>query len=364
MKTFKELKNDVYEIAQAKFGQLTDDVRLRLDLELNAIEQYGRAELLVVLWWLFMDLSEKGIGVKLRPLDGYSVSLVSYLLGISLFNPMEHPNIITERYVLNTLRQVSRVDLRIDVNKPEMIAQLVYDYSYEYIRDSLLKIHTLKVKSQHEESADFSLTYEYRPNSCRLQRASHEMKPDSFFNIPYDDIETFESINELYLHGITTKCYPPITLEALRLIRPTSLSELTEALAFKSENQYDDLMEYLSNRLHENFISTGRYEVDEMLSHTHGVVLFSRQRTECLMWTNRSNWSDEDEWQTYKERVKQLLKAGHAEYKCDVYLEAHNLYKLAYIRLHYPEHYLKILNIVLIDAGQACVSNQQHEIIF
>jgi hypothetical protein len=202
MKTFKELKTDVYEIAQTKFGQLTDVVRLRLDSELDAIEQYGRTELLAALWWLFIDLSEKGIGVKLRPLDGYSVSLVSYLLGISLFNPMEHPNLITERYVLNTLREVSRVNLRIDVNKPEMVVQLVYDYGYEYARDSLLKIHTLRVKSQYEESADFSLTYEYRPNSCRLQRVSHEMKMDNFFNIPYDDIGTFESINELYLNGV------------------------------------------------------------------------------------------------------------------------------------------------------------------
>ena len=143
MKAFKELKNDVYEITQTKFGQLTDDVRLRLDLELNAIKQYGRTELLVALWRLFTDLSEKGIGVKLRPLDGYSVSLVSYLLGISSFNPMEHPNLITERYVLNTLREVARVDLRIDVNKPQMIVELVYDYGYEYVRDSILKIYIL-----------------------------------------------------------------------------------------------------------------------------------------------------------------------------------------------------------------------------
>jgi hypothetical protein len=124
-----------------------------------------------------------------------------------------------------------------------------------------------------------------------------------------------------------------------------SLSELTEALAFKSENQYDDLMEYLSNRQHKNFTPTGCSEIDEMLSHTHGVVLFSRQRTECLKWTNRSYWSDEDEWRAYKERVQKLLKAGSVENKCDVYLEAHNLYKLAYIRQHYPDQYSKILII-------------------
>lgn len=41
MMTFTELKTDVYEIAQAKFGQLTPEVKQRLDVELNAIEKYG-----------------------------------------------------------------------------------------------------------------------------------------------------------------------------------------------------------------------------------------------------------------------------------------------------------------------------------
>jgi hypothetical protein len=335
----------VYETAQVKLGQLTEDIKKRLDLELDAIEKYGRAELFSTLWWLFNELSAKGICAKLRQTNGYSVSLVSYLLGISLFNPMQHPKLITERYVINTLREVARVNIRIDVNKPEIIEQCIADWGYEYSKDSILKIHTLDLKAKNEESADFALTYEYRPNSCRLQRAYHEITSDHFINIPYNDVETFESINELFLHGITTMCYPPITLEALRLIRPMSLSELAEALAFRSEKQYDDLMEYISNRLHESFTPTGRPEVDEMISHTHGVVLFSRQRTECLKWMNRSYWTDESPWQAYKERVKRLLHTGEVENKCDMYLEAYNLYKLAYIRIHYPDQFAKILNV-------------------
>lgn len=345
METFNQLKNNVYEIAQAKLGQLTDDIKQRLDLELGGIEKYGRSELICTLWWLFNELSAKDICVKLRPNNGYSVSLVSYLLGISLLNPMEHPKLITERYVMNTLREVSRVNLRIDVNKPEVIEKFIADWGYEYNKDSILRIHTLNLKAQNGECADFALTYEYRPNICRLQRAYHVITPDQFIKIPDNDIETLESINDLSLHGITTKCYPPITLEALRLIRPMSLSELTEALAFRSEKQYDDLMEYISNRLHESFTPTGSPEVDEILSHTHGVVLFSRQKTECLKWMNRSYWTDEDEWQSYKERVKQLLQTGEVENKCDVYLEAYNLYKLAFIRMHYPvQFFSKILN--------------------
>ena len=46
METFNELKNDVYEIAQAKLGQLTEEIKQRLDFELDAIERYGRTELI------------------------------------------------------------------------------------------------------------------------------------------------------------------------------------------------------------------------------------------------------------------------------------------------------------------------------
>ena len=102
--TFTELKTDGYEIAQAKFGQLKPEVVQRLDVELNAIEKYGKTELIVVLWWLFQDLKSNDVCAKLHLYDGYGVSLVCYVLGISLFNPIEHPTLITEKYVLNTLR--------------------------------------------------------------------------------------------------------------------------------------------------------------------------------------------------------------------------------------------------------------------
>lgn len=48
MMTFNELKTEVYEIAQTKIGQLTPEVKQRLDVELDAIEKYGKTELIVV----------------------------------------------------------------------------------------------------------------------------------------------------------------------------------------------------------------------------------------------------------------------------------------------------------------------------
>ena len=38
MITFNDLKSQVYEIAQQRFGHLTEDIKQRLDVELVAIE--------------------------------------------------------------------------------------------------------------------------------------------------------------------------------------------------------------------------------------------------------------------------------------------------------------------------------------
>lgn len=341
MMTFNELKNDVYEIAQAKFGLMTPEFKQRLDVELNAIERYGKTELIVILWWLFQDLAEKNIYTKLRLYDGYGVSLVCYVLGITLFNPLEHPKLITEQYVLNTIQELQGVSIKIDVNNPEIIETKIKDWGYEYEKETFGSMRSLMVTANEDANSDFKIYYQYRANVCRLQRAYH-LDRTLMENIPLDDKDTFDMINELDLYGTTTTCLAPITLEALRLIRPESLGELAIALAFMSEKQYDDLLEFVANRATGWNNPTGRKEVDDLLTHTNGVLLFSRQKRECLKWLHRSYW-DEDKWQVYTTRVKRLLQSGQVVNKCDTYLEAYNLYKLAYLKLHHPTEFSKIL---------------------
>ena len=344
MMTFTELKTDVYEIAQAKFGQLEPEVLQRLDVELNAIEKFGKTELIVVLWGLFQDLKSNDVCAKLHLYDGYGVSLVCYVLGISLFNPIEHPKLITEKYVLNTLRETKGANFRIDADKPEIVEEKLKEWNYQFEKETYGNIYFLKVISKDEESSNVTLYYQYRSNACRLQRAYQILDKRVIDTIPYDDRETFDMINEFDIYGTTISCLAPITLEALRLIRPESLGELAIALAFTSEKQYDDLLEYVANRVSGWNTPTGRKEVDDLLKHTNGVLLFSKQKSECLKWHHRSYW-DEDTWQIYSSRVKRLLKSGKVVNKCDTYREAYNLYKLAYLKLHHPTEFSKILTL-------------------
>lgn len=344
MMTFTELKTDVYEIAQAKFGQLKPEVVQRIDVELNAIEKFGKTELIVVLWWLFQDLKSNDVCAKLDLYDGYGVSLVCYVLGISLFNPIEHPKLITEKYVLNTLRETRGANFRIDSDKPEIVEDKLKEWNYQFEKETYGNIYFLKVISKDEGSANFTFYYQYRYNACRLQRAYQILDKHVIDKIPYDDRETFDMINEFDIYGTTISCLAPITLEALRLIRPESLGELAITLAFTSEKQYDDLLEYVANRVSGWNTPTGRKEVDDLLKHTNGVLLFSKQKSECLKWHHRSYW-DEDTWQIYSSRVKRLLKSGKVVNKCDTYREAYNLYKLAYLKLHHPIEFGKILTL-------------------
>ena len=145
MMTFTELKTDVYEIAQAKFGQLKPEVVQRLDVELNAIEKFGKTELIVVLWWLFQDLKSNDVCAKLDLYDGYGVSLVCYVLGISLFNPIEHPKLNTEKYVLNTLREKRGANFRIDSDMPEIVEEKLKEWNYQFEKETYGNIYFLKV---------------------------------------------------------------------------------------------------------------------------------------------------------------------------------------------------------------------------
>lgn len=343
MMTFNELKIEVYEIAQSKFGQLTPILKQRLDIELIAIEKYGKTELIVVLWKLFKHFEDNDVCAKLHLYDGYGVSLVSYILGLSLFNPLEHPKLITEKYVLNTLRETRGANFRIDSNKLEIVEEKLKELDYQFEKETYgNNIYFLKVLSKDDESTNFTLYYQYRTNACRLQRAYHILDKHIIDNMPYNDTETFDMINELDLYGTTISSLAPITLEALRLIRPESLGELSIALAFTSEKQYDDLLEFIANRVSGWKTPTGRKKVDDILKHTNGILLFSKQKSECLKWLNRSFW-EEDTWQTYSGRVARLIKSGQAVNKCDTYREAYNLYKLAYIKRHHPVEFNKIL---------------------
>ena len=283
MITFNDLKSQVYEIAQQRFGHLTDDIKQRLDVELAAIEKYDNSAVIACIWRLFDELYKNNICSQLRIFNEYGVSLVCYVLGISMFNPLDHPTLDAESIALKAFRYCPWFNFSIDGNAYKLIEQWLKEWGYEFEIEATDNISSMIMSLRINANKIIRFDIRCRPSSCKLRQAILELGDKLFYNIPFDDKDTFEAICNLDLYGTTTACFSPITLDALRLIKPSSLNELAMVLSFAKEDQYEDLMNYTSDR---------------------GV--------------NRSN--------------------NFAQY-----VEAFNIYKLSYIKTHYPDHFNKIL---------------------
>ena len=97
-------KQDILNLARIKFGEIPKDVEQRLIAETDAIKEYGRGEMLHTMWRLVDELRKHDINIRLTLGQGYNVSLVCYLLGISSFNPIDHPGIKTESYAIGAFK--------------------------------------------------------------------------------------------------------------------------------------------------------------------------------------------------------------------------------------------------------------------
>ena len=49
-------KQDIWNLARMKFGEITEDVEQRLIAETDAIKEYGRGEMLHTMWRLVDEL--------------------------------------------------------------------------------------------------------------------------------------------------------------------------------------------------------------------------------------------------------------------------------------------------------------------
>ena len=340
MADFDVFQTEVYSTAKEIYGVIPNEVKDRLDLELTGIKNNNRTIMLATMVSLMSSLENKGIMSKLSLKNGHNVSLVCYLLGISTFNPMKHPQLITERYIINTLESAPVISLRIDKDRQDAVDAILYDLGLEVEREEAGPIHFRKIKYIDDSKYDFTLQFMYGACCARLQQLRNVIGTEAFENIPDNDMKTMTLINSLDLYGTSTGCFAPITLEAIRQIQPKTISELTEVLAFCSERQYQDLQRYIHNKANGISTYTGFSDIDAILKHTHGVLLFTRQKNDILKL--RINASESDKKKMIKEVCKLLLPFQLSN-KCDTYIEAYNLYRLAYAKVHYPDAFQKVI---------------------
>lgn len=342
MKDFKKFREHVYDLAKSKFGEIPKDVEHRLIAETDAIKGYGRGEMLLTMWRLVDELRKHDINIRLTLGQGYNVSLVCYLLGISSFNPIDHPKLKTESYVISTFKLSSEIVFKIDKDQSAVIDGFLNSLRYEVARmDVSGDFHSRQIKAGCEGNSDFVFEFKYEPNIGRTRIFGELIGWDKFEKIPTDDVETMKLIHDIDIYGATTSSLAPITIEAIREIRPSTVEELADALSFTSERKYSHLLNYLKNRTAGNRIFTGHPKIDEILSPTYGILLDTSQLGQIFKLPLRSELG-ENAYNAIRGKLRSLMASPIVD-RCDIYVKAYDLYRSAYVKVHYPEIFKKVI---------------------
>lgn len=338
-----EFKQEIWKLARMKFGELSEEVEQRLTVEIDAIQEHGRGEMLRTMWHLVGKLEEHNINISLTLGQGYNVSLVCYLLGISTFNPMDHTDIRTESYVISTFKSSPEIVFKIDRDRPEVIDEFLRSLKYEVEREDVPEayLHSRKIKASIEGNSDFMLEFKFVANIGRVRIIGELIGWDRFEKIPTDDPETMKLIHDIDLYGTTTSCLAPITIEAIRKIRPSDVDELADALSFSSEKKYNHLLMYLANRNTGKNVFTGHPTIDAIVYPTHGIVLNMWQLGQILKLPLRRELG-ETGYNSIREKYRSLM-ASPIVNRCDVYVKAYDLYRLAYVKVHFPKEFKETL---------------------
>ncbi|MBI2781639.1 MAG: PHP domain-containing protein [Chloroflexi bacterium] len=109
--------------ARRRYHPLTSEVMKRLAHELGVIERAGLAEFFLICWDLMRFAKEQGIPAQGR--GSATSSIVSYTLGISRVEPIQH-NLLFERFINEGRTTYPDVDIDFSSARREEVIQYVY----------------------------------------------------------------------------------------------------------------------------------------------------------------------------------------------------------------------------------------------
>ncbi|MFL5770172.1 MAG: PHP domain-containing protein [Chloroflexota bacterium] len=110
--------------ARKRYHPLTSAVVNRLAHELDVIERAGLAEFFLICWDLMRYAKERGIPAQGR--GSATSSIVSYTLGISRVEPIQH-NLLFERFINEGRTTYPDVDIDFSSERREEVIQYIYD---------------------------------------------------------------------------------------------------------------------------------------------------------------------------------------------------------------------------------------------
>jgi DNA polymerase-3 subunit alpha len=130
------LKELCYQGLREKYGDLSDEIRKRLDYELDIISKTGYSGYFLIVWDYVKYAHQQGYPLSAR--GSAASSLVLYALNVITFNPMDY-DCLFERFL--NLERISPPD--IDIDFADRAREHVIDYLVQkYGEDSVGKVAT------------------------------------------------------------------------------------------------------------------------------------------------------------------------------------------------------------------------------
>jgi DNA polymerase III subunit alpha len=145
------LRELVYGGAGERYGELTDEMRTRIDYELDVICRMGFAGYFLIVWDLIRFARESGI--RVGPGRGSAAgSVVSYALRITDLDPLRY-GLIFERFLNPERRQMPDIDMDFDERRrDEVIRYVAGKYGSDHVAQ-IITFQTIKGKQGIRDAA-------------------------------------------------------------------------------------------------------------------------------------------------------------------------------------------------------------------
>ncbi|MCE2928251.1 MAG: DNA polymerase III subunit alpha, partial [Candidatus Caenarcaniphilales bacterium] len=150
------LKEVTYEFARKRFPEITDEIKNRLELELEVMNDSGFASYFLVVWDFIKWAREQNIPVG--PGRGSAAgSLVAYCLGITNIDPLKY-DLLFERFLNPERKSMPDIDTDFCIDRREEVINYVKE---KYGHDSVCQIITFNRLTSRAVLKDMARVLEY-----------------------------------------------------------------------------------------------------------------------------------------------------------------------------------------------------------
>ena len=232
----------------------------RLNKELDVVKLTDSAEMFMAAASLSKDARMAGVVFDPSSCGGYSMSLLCYLIGISIDNPLLYPDYDSLLHFETSLRNSN------------MITFLVYDAGLDLLRDYMkhnypdakfkdyIDVFDAKVPAT-ENYASFTIHGALDYESGRRERVIAIIKKMENEDIDVNDIElndhgAFSLFNSLDWDGVTDNLMFTKVLDAVRKCQPDTISDLWKCINTPVYNVYGSKGEQYN---HESFTTAVKF---------------------------------------------------------------------------------------------------------